>query len=70
VRTDRHKLIHWVNRGEAGELDELYDLERDPYEMRNLVRSRAAAPIRAKLNRELARLVASAAGLSLSRKPA
>jgi len=63
VRTDRHKLIHWVNRGTAGELDELYDLERDPYEMRNLVRSRASAPVRAKLQRELARLVASAAGL-------
>jgi N-acetylglucosamine-6-sulfatase len=64
IRTDRHKLIHWVNRGEAGELDELYDLERDPYEMRNLIRSRTSGPIRAKLQRELARLVGSAAGLS------
>ena len=64
VRTDRHKLIHWVNRGVAGELDELYDLERDPYEMRNLIRSRAAAPVRSKLQKELSRLVASAAGLS------
>ena len=48
----------------AGELDELYDLERDPYEMRNLVRSRASAPVQVKLRRELARLVAEAAGLS------
>ena len=35
VRTDRYKYIHWVNRGRAGELDELYDLERDPYELKN-----------------------------------
>ena len=41
VRTDRHKYIHWVNRGRAGELDELYDLERDPFELQNLNRSRA-----------------------------
>jgi arylsulfatase A-like enzyme len=29
-----HKYIHWVNRGRDGELDELYDLDRDPYELR------------------------------------
>ena len=33
VRTDRYKYIHWVNRGSASELDELYDLDRDPYEL-------------------------------------
>ena len=54
VRTDRHKYIHWVNRGRAGELDELYDLDRDPYELKNLNRSRAYAPVREKLRRELA----------------
>jgi N-acetylglucosamine-6-sulfatase len=63
VRTDRHKLIHWVNRGRAGELDELYDLERDPYELKNVIASRAAAPVRARLTRELRRLVAEALGL-------
>jgi arylsulfatase A-like enzyme len=63
VRTDRHKLIHWVNRGQAGELDELYDLDRDPYELRNLIRSRAHATLRARLYRELRRLVAAAVGL-------
>ncbi|HET9042478.1 MAG TPA: sulfatase/phosphatase domain-containing protein, partial [Burkholderiales bacterium] len=62
VRTDRHKLIHWVNRG-GGLLDELYDLDRDPYELRNLIGSRAYAPVRAKLRRELARLVAESVGL-------
>ncbi len=63
VRTDRHKYIHWVNRGRAGELDELYDLDRDPYELKNLIRSRAYASVRGKLQRELRTLVAAAIGL-------
>jgi arylsulfatase A-like enzyme len=63
VRTDRYKLIHWVNRGKAGELDELYDLEKDPWELKNLIASRAHAPVREKLKKELKRLVAEAVGL-------
>jgi N-acetylglucosamine-6-sulfatase len=63
VRTDRYKYIHWVNRARDGELDELYDLDRDPYELRNLNRSSAMAPVREKLRRELRRLVAEAMGL-------
>ena len=63
VRTDRYKYIHWVNRGRADELDELYDLERDPFELDNLNRSRKLGPVRARLRRELKRLVAEATGL-------
>ena len=63
VRTDRYKYIHWVNRGKAGELDELYDLERDPFEIKNLNRSRKAQPVRDRLRRDLKRLVAEAVGL-------
>ena len=63
IRTDRHKLIHWVNRGRAGELDELYDLEKDPYELKNLIASRAHAAVREKLKKELKRLVAEAVGI-------
>jgi N-acetylglucosamine-6-sulfatase len=63
IRTDRYKYIHWVNRGKAGELDELYDLERDPFELDNLNRSRKLGPVREKLRRELKRLVAAAVGL-------
>jgi arylsulfatase A-like enzyme len=63
VRTDRYKLIHWVNRGAAGELDELYDLERDPYELKNLIKSRAHAAVRERLRRELKQLVSAALGL-------
>ena len=63
VRTDRYKLVHWVNRGDDGELDELYDLERDPYEMKNLIDDPACAEIRRQLRAELARLVAASVGL-------
>jgi N-acetylglucosamine-6-sulfatase len=63
VRTDRHKYIHWVNRGRLGELDELYDLERDPYELRNLNASRTHDKLRRRLRQELARLLAGAHGL-------
>jgi hypothetical protein len=62
VRTDRWKYIHWVNRG-SGELDELYDLDAGPHEVRNLNTSRAHAEVRTRLRRKLARLVAEAAGL-------
>ena len=34
VRTERHKLIHWVNRDGV---DELYDLQADPYELANVI---------------------------------
>jgi arylsulfatase A-like enzyme len=67
VRTKRHKYIHWVNRGVAGELDELYDLDADPHEIRNLNRSRAHAETRARLRRELRRLVTEAVGLASPR---
>lgn len=60
VRTDRHKLIHWVNRSGA---DELYDLERDPYELQNLIANPEYAAVQRKLRRELARLVAESVGL-------
>ena len=63
VRTNRHKYIHWVNRGVAGELDELYDLDRDPYELKNLNRSRTYSDARERLRRELRRLISEAVGL-------
>ena len=63
VRTDRHKLIHWVNRGRAGELDELYDLDADPFELRNRIDSLAYAAVRDSLRQELRRVVVEALGL-------
>jgi arylsulfatase A-like enzyme len=63
VRTDRHKYIHWVNRGRNGELDELYDLDRDPYEVRNVIGRPAYRAVRERLRRELRGLMAQASGL-------
>jgi arylsulfatase A-like enzyme len=63
VRTDRYKYIHWVNRNRARELDELYDLDPDPYELTNLIRRGRYHAVRERLRRELRRLAADAMGL-------
>jgi hypothetical protein len=63
VRTDRHKYIRWVNRARDGELDELYDLDRDPYEIINVIRKPAYRAVRDRLRRELQRLAGAALGL-------
>jgi N-acetylglucosamine-6-sulfatase len=63
VRTERYKYVHWVNRGRAGELDELYDLERDRYELKNRIGDRKLAAQRASLRRELKRLANEALAL-------
>ena len=60
VRTGRHKLIHWVHKQGV---DELYDLERDPYELINVIGKPRYARVRKDLVRELRRLVAEAVGL-------
>jgi arylsulfatase A-like enzyme len=60
VRTERHKLIHWVNRDGV---DELYDLEVDPYELVNVAGDLRYALVARELRAELARLVVSALGL-------
>jgi arylsulfatase A-like enzyme len=60
VRTERHKLIHWVHkRG----MDELYDLQADPYEMTNLIDDPAHEKVRKDLQKELRNLVAESVGL-------
>jgi N-acetylglucosamine-6-sulfatase len=63
VRTERHKYIRWVSRSRNGELDELYDLDRDPYEVANVINRPAYRTVREKLRRELRRLAIEAGGL-------
>jgi N-acetylglucosamine-6-sulfatase len=60
VRTERAKLVHWVHREGV---DELYDLERDPYEIENRIGDPACTKLKASLVKELRRLVAESVGL-------
>ena len=63
VRTERYKYIHWVNRSRNGELDELYDLDRDPYELINVNARRGYRPVRDRMQRQLRTLTVEALGL-------
>jgi len=53
VRTGRHKFIHYL---ELPGMEELYDLEADPFEMDNLVGTDQEPGLRPTLEAELARL--------------
>ncbi len=66
VRTERHKFIRY--RELAG-MNELYDLQQDPFELTNLMGSPATAGVRQQMESELARLLGPSpqAGLPGSR---
>jgi len=54
VRTERYKYVRYR---ELQGMDELYDLEKDPYELDNLVHSRGHVTVKAALAQELGRLL-------------
>jgi N-acetylglucosamine-6-sulfatase len=60
VRTERAKLVHWVHREGV---DELYDLEKDPYEIENRIGDPACMKLKTSLQKELRKLVAESVGL-------
>jgi N-acetylglucosamine-6-sulfatase len=64
VRIGRHKYIRWVREDDA---HELYDLETDPYEMRNIANEPASAPIVVRAREAMASLVLGALGLPTTR---
>ena len=53
VRTERHKYVRFR---ELVGMDELYDLEADPYELQNLMGTARGPELQAELGRELERL--------------
>ena len=57
LRTDRYKYIHWVRHAD---LDELYDLQTDPFELKNLAHEPSSAALRERLRAELGRQVLNA----------
>jgi len=59
IRTERWKYIHYV---ELKNMDELYDLDADPYEMRNVAANPGASHAREDLRIELKRLLTESAG--------
>lgn len=64
IRTRTHKYIHWTQKSLDGvNCDELYDLKADPFEMKNIIGKRGAAPLVAKLRKQLSKLVAQSVGL-------
>jgi N-acetylglucosamine-6-sulfatase len=57
VRTTRHKYIQYQ---ELEHMNELYDLEADPYEERNLVDAPDARPLLSRMQSQLQQLMAEA----------
>jgi len=54
VRTEHWKYIHYL---ELAEMDELYDLKTDPYEMKNLIHQPGAAKALAEMKQEMEQLL-------------
>lgn len=60
VRGDRYKYIRYQG---LWDLDELYDLQTDPLEMKNLIRSAEHKPIALRMNKQLFQILDSTGGM-------
>jgi hypothetical protein len=59
----RHAQVHTLGECSREGVEELYDLDRDPYELMNLAKQPEYRPVRQQLQRELRRLATKALGL-------
>ncbi|MDO8541955.1 MAG: sulfatase [Opitutaceae bacterium] len=66
LRTDRYKYVHVHGRWDS---DELYDLQEDPGETRNLIYSAEHAPIVRRLNARLFEVLQETGGMSIPLQP-
>lgn len=66
VRTDRYKFIRTQG---IWDIDQLYDLQQDPYEVNNLIRSPQLQEIAGQLNKELWQWMENTNGLQIPLKP-
>lgn len=66
VRTDKYKYIYYNG---VWDINELFDLEADPYEMNNLIRDPAYRDIGLKLKKELFDWLKETNGLQIPLKP-
>jgi N-acetylglucosamine-6-sulfatase len=60
VRFGRHKYVRWIRKDDA---EELYDLEADPFEQRNLAAAATHAPVLAQARQVMASRVLETLGL-------
>ena len=66
LRTDRYKYIY--NYGVWG-INELYDLQNDPYEMNNLIRSTAHQAVASQMRTDILKWLEQTGGMQIPLRP-
>jgi N-acetylglucosamine-6-sulfatase len=66
LRTDKYKYIHYYG---IWDTDELYDIENDPHETKNLIRSSTHTQALNKLNKQLFAALKSTDGMYIPLQP-
>jgi len=67
IRTDQHKFIRTVG---VWDINQLFDIQKDPFELNNLIRSPQHQDIAKKLNEELSAWLEETKGMEIPLKPA
>jgi N-acetylglucosamine-6-sulfatase len=66
IRTDRYKYIHYYGLWDT---DELYDVQKDPHETRNLVRDPAHRQVAQQLNKQMFEELEKTGGMHIPLQP-